>query len=93
MRFFFIFVFVSPLSVEFLFETDGGYPNDAEVSLFTLATPGNSLRLNTHWSAPPVSGLARSGGPSKRSQSPRNSNIERRMDRPKSVVGVIRGVA
>jgi len=42
----------------------------------------------------PPSG-AHSGGPRKMSQSPvsRNSNIERRMDRPKAVVGVIRGVA
>ena len=45
---------------------------------FTMANPGSSLRFNTHWSAPPVSALARSGGPRKMSQSPvsRNSNIE-----------------
>ena len=80
---------------EFLLKTESGYLRDAEVTLFTLAHPEHSLRFNTHWSAPPVSALARSGEPKKMSQSPvsRNSNIERRMDRPKSVVGVIRGVA
>ena len=73
------------LRVEFLLKTDSGYPRDAEVTLFTLATPEHSLRFNTHWSAPPVSALARSGGPRKMSQSPvsRNSNIERCMDRPR----------
>ena len=83
------------LRVEFLLKTDSGYPRDAEVTLFTLANPESSLRFNTHWSAPPVSALARSGGPRKITQLPvsRNSNIERRMYRPKSVVGVIRGVA
>jgi len=83
------------LRVEFLLKTDSGYPRDAEVTLFTLANPEHSLRFNTHWSAPPVSALACSGGPRKLSQSPvsRNSNIERRMDRPRAVVGVIRGVA
>jgi len=78
-------------------KTDSGYPRDAEVTLFTLANPGNSLRFNTvpYWSAPPVSALARSGGPRKMSQSPvsRKSNIERRIDRPKSVLEVIRGEA
>jgi len=83
------------LRVEFLLKTDSGYPRDAEVTLFTLATPEGSLHFNTHWSAPPVSALARSGGPRKMSQSPvsRNSNIKRRINRPKAVVGVIRGVA
>ena len=72
-----------PLRVDFLLKTDSGYPRDAEVTLFTLANPEHSLRFNTHWSAPPVSALARSGGPRKMSHSPvpRNSNIERRMDR------------
>ena len=43
---------------------------DAEVKfLFTLANPGSSLLLNTHWSTPPVSTFARSGGPRKMSQS------------------------
>jgi len=75
-------------------KTDSGYPRDAEVTLFCLATPEHSLRFNTHWSAPPVSALAHSEGPRKMSQSPvsRNSNIERRMDRPRAVVRVIRGV-
>ena len=49
------------LKVEFLLKTDGGYPRDAEVTLFTLANPGSSLRFNTHWSAPPVSALFESG--------------------------------
>ena len=51
--------FSLPLSlrVKFLLKTDGGYPRDAEVTLFTLAKPGSSLRFNTHWSAPPVSAL------------------------------------
>jgi len=59
---------LSCLRVELLLKTDSGYPRDAEVTLFTLATPGSSLRfnLNTHWSAPPVSALARSGGPGAR---------------------------
>ena len=83
------------LRVDFLLKTDSGYPRDAEVTLFALANPEHSLRFSTHWSAQPVSALARSGGPRKMSQSPvsRNSNIERRMDRPRAVVGVIRGVA
>ena len=50
------------LRVEFLLKTDSGYPRDAEVTLFTLANPGSSLRFNTHLSAPPVSALARSEG-------------------------------
>jgi len=81
--------------VEFLLKTDSGYPRDVEVTLFTLANPEHSLHFNTHLSAPPVSALARSGEPRKMSQSPvsRNSIIERRMSRPKAVVGVIRGVA
>jgi len=87
--------YISSMRVEFLLTTDSGYPRDAEVTLFTLANPEHSLRFNTHWSAPRVSALARSGGPRKMSQSPvsRNSNIERRMERPRAVVGVIRGVA
>ena len=55
------------LNVEFLLKTDGGYPRDVEVTSFTLANPEHSLRFNTHWSAPPVSALARSGGPRKMS--------------------------
>jgi len=88
---FFLWYWCLPLRVEFLLKTDSGYPRDAEVTLFTLANPEHSLRFNTHWSAPPVSTLARSGGPRQMSQSPvsRNSNIERRMDRPRAVVGVI----
>jgi len=58
------------LRVEFLLKTDSGYPKDKGVTLFTVATPGNPLRYNTHWSAPPVSARAHSRGPRKRSQSP-----------------------
>ena len=59
------------LRVEFLLklETHSGYPKDTGVDLFTLATPGNPLRYNTHWSAPPVSALTHFRGPRKRSQS------------------------
>ena len=56
------FVVPNDLRVEFLLKTDSGYPRDAEVTLFTLANPEHSLRFNTHWSAPPVSTLARSEG-------------------------------
>jgi len=58
------------LRVEFLLKTDSGYSKDTGVTLFTLATPGNPLRCNTHRSAPPVSALSNSRGPRKRSQSP-----------------------
>jgi len=44
-------------------KTDSEYPRDAKVTLFTLANPGSSFRFDTHWSAPPVSTLARSEGP------------------------------
>jgi len=50
------------LRVECLLKTDNGYPKDTGVTLFTLATPGNPLRYNTHRSAPPVSALAHSRG-------------------------------
>jgi len=53
----------SSLRVEFLLKTDSGYPKDKGVTLFTLATPENPLRYNTHRSAPPVSALAHSRGP------------------------------
>ena len=46
-----------------LLKTNSGYPRDAEVTLFTLENPEHFLRFNTHWSAPPVSARARSGGP------------------------------
>ena len=57
------------LRIEFLLKTVSGYHKDTGVTLFTLATPGNPLHYNTHWSAPPVSSLTQSRGP-KRSQSP-----------------------
>ena len=51
------------------------------------ASTGQCLRLP----APPVSALTHSWGPRKMCQSPvsRNSKIERRMKRPKAVVGVM----
>ena len=64
-----IWILTSILRLKFLFKTDSGYLRDAEVTWFTLANPEHSLRFNTHWSAPPVSALARSGGPMKMSQS------------------------
>ena len=72
-------------------KTDCGYPKDKGVTLMTLVTPENPLRYNTPRSALPFSDLAHSRGPRKMSQAP--SNIETRMDRPKFVVRVIRGVA
>ena len=57
------------LRVEFLLTTDGGHPKDMGATLFTLVTPGIPLRYNTHLSAPPVSALAHSRGPRRRSQS------------------------
>jgi len=54
------------LRVEFSLKSDSGYPRDAGVILFKMATPGSPLRFNTHWSAPPVSALARSGRPGAR---------------------------
>ena len=81
------------LRVEFLLETDSGYPKDTGVNKpwqplgipFAIAPIGQ-----LHQSPPsPIPGdLGR--GPSHQSTS---SNIETRMDRPKSVVRVIRGVA
>jgi len=37
------------MRVEFLLQTDRGYPKDTGVTVFTLATPGNPLRYNTHF--------------------------------------------
>jgi len=50
--------------------TDGGYFNNTGVALFTLANPANPFRYNIPRSALPVSALAHSRGPQKRSQSP-----------------------
>jgi len=36
---------VCGLRVDLLLKTDSEYPRDAEVALFTLATPGSSLRF------------------------------------------------
>jgi hypothetical protein len=81
------------LRVEFLLKTDSGYPKDTGVN-----KPWQPLRIpfaitpigQLHQSPPsPIPGdLGR--GPSHQSTC---SNIETRMDRPKSVVRVIRGVA
>jgi len=55
------------LRVELLLKIDdSGYPKDTGVGLFTLVTPGNPLRYNTHRSALPVSTLAHSRGPGAR---------------------------
>jgi len=81
------------LGVEFLLKTDSEYPKDTGVNkpwrplgiLFGI-TPINQL----HQSPPsPIPGDLGTG-PSHQSTC---SNIETRMDRPKSVVRVIRGVA
>jgi len=64
---FFFFLPTKFASQEAVKSSQAGYPRDAEVALFTLANPEHSLRFNTHWSAPPVSALARSGGPRKMS--------------------------
>ena len=80
-----------------LLKTDSGYPRDAGV-FFHHRDDGKPWEFPPLWH-PLVSStslrLTRSGGPERMSQSPVscNSNIERRMDRPKAVVGVIRGVA
>ena len=68
-----------------------------------MVNPWNSLRFNTHFSCTrlhprpfrPQLHQSPSYRPGKMSQSPvsRNSNIERGMDRPKSVGGVIRQAA
>ena len=83
----------SSLRVEFLLKTYSGYPKDTGVN-----KPWQPLRIPSaitpigqlHQSPPsPIPGdLGR--GPSHQSTC---SNIETRMDRPKSVVRVIRGVA
>jgi len=81
------------MRVEFLLKTDSGYPKDTGVNkpwqplgIPSAITPIGQL----HQSPPsPIPGdLGR--GPSHQSTC---SNIETRMDRPKSVVRVIRGVA
>ena len=43
-------------------ETDSGYPKDMGVTLFTIVSPGDPLRYNTHQSAPSVSTLVHSRG-------------------------------
>jgi len=55
---------------------------------YKLANPGNPLRYNASGSALPVSGLAHSRGPEEDPfTSLTYSNIETRMDRPKSSKG------
>jgi len=92
---------------EFLLKTDSGYPRDAGVFFsFTMRNPWSSLHLNTHWSAPTVSALARSGGPRKMSQPPvlfcflayivisrfreSQSNCEQCQDFEVKIVGILR---
>jgi len=83
------------LIVEFLLKTDSGYPKDMEVNkpwqllgIPFAITPIGHLHQSLPSHIP--GGLGR--GPSHWHQST-CSNIETRMDRPKSVVSVIRGVA
>ena len=71
-----------------------GYPKGTRVTLFTLKTPENPLQQCSPWSAlpgpRPFHGTAHS-----RERGPRHQStcVETRMDRPKSVQRVIRGVA
>jgi len=82
-----------PLRVEFLLKTDSGYPKDTGVikpwqplGIPFAITPISQLHQSP--SSPIPGDLGR--GPSHQSHV---LNIESRMDRPKSVVRVIRGVA
>jgi len=59
---FFSFLSFFLVREEFLLKTDSGYPRDTRVTLFNLATHGNSLRHNTPRSALPVAALAHSRG-------------------------------
>jgi len=72
---FFAFCFVKKVAVpqvnfssrtEFLLKTVSVYPKNTGVTLFTMATTGNSLHYNTPRSALSVSTLAYSSGPSAR---------------------------
>ena len=81
------------LRVEFLLKTDSGYPKDTGVDkpwqtlgIPSTITPIGQLHQSPPWPIPGDLGR----GPSHQSTC---SNIETRMDRPKSVVRVIRGVA
>jgi len=51
------------LREECLLKTDSGYPKDAGIPEYTMATPGNLLRYNTPRLDLPVSALAHSRGP------------------------------
>jgi len=82
------------------FLTDSGYPLDAGLPWWTtLTNPGNVLRFNTQGSSPTVSSFAHSRGPGARQAeevqvtSLTYPTIETRMDRPKAVSRVIKGVA
>ena len=86
-------IYIQSLRVQFLFKTHSWYPKDTGLNkpwqplgIPFAITPIGQL----HQSPPsPIPGdLGR--GPSHQSTC---SNIEKRMDRPKSVVRVIRGVA
>jgi len=88
-----VFFVCPPLRVEFLLNTDSGYPKDTGVhkTWQPLGIPSAIIPIGQlHQSPPsPIPGdLGR--GPSHQSTC---SNIETRMDRPISVVRVIRGVA
>ena len=84
---------VGVLRVEFLLKTDSGYPKDTGVNKpwQPLGIPFAITPISQLHQSPPSpipEDLGR--GPSHQSTC---SNIETRMDRPKSVVRVIRGVA
>ena len=85
--------FLLLLRVEFLLKTDSGYPKDTGVNKpwQPLGIPSAITPIGQLDQSPPLpipGDLGR--GPSHQSTC---SNIETRMDRPKSVVRVIRGVA
>ena len=85
--------FFFPLRVEFLLKTDSGYPKDTGVNepWQPLGIPFGITPIGQLYKSLPSpipEDLGR--GPSHQSTC---SNIEARMDRPKSVVRVIRGVA
>jgi len=79
-------------------KTDSGYPRDLGIFFHlrwqTLGVPFALTTIGQVYQSLP-SPVPGDLGPAEMSESPvsRNLNIERHMDRPKSVVGVIRGVA
>jgi len=81
------------LRVKFLLKTDSGYPKDTGVKKpwQPLRIPSAITHIGQLYQSPPSPIQGNLGrGPSHQSTC---SNIETRMDRPKSVVRVVRGVA